>query len=374
MNDSDIIKYFNNLKLLRWKTINLEIQNYLINRYDDFCSIEKTDILRESYYRILNNIDVCPICPICGKKCKFVSNKYLKTCGSPKCLAKECQKRREETNFKKYGYKLQFNNPNNYIKVQNAFIQKYGVDNPWKLKEIQDKCKNTVIQNNGGLGAASEKIRAKMKQTNLLKYGYEHNWQDPDEQKRSHSKEAQEKKKQTCLQKYGVEYSGQAEIKKIRTKESCIKHFGVEYAAQAESVKQKQQETKRKNHTFNTSIPEKKTYELLKEKFSDIIYQYKSEQYPFICDFYIPSLNLYIECNYHWTHGGHPYNENNKEDQVLLEKWKTKNTKYYKGAIYTWTVRDVNKRNIAKQNNLNYIEFWNINEVKEWLNKKLKER
>lgn len=139
MNDSDIIKYFNNLKSIKWKTINLKIQNYLINRYNDFYSTEKTNILRESYYRILNNIDVCPICPICGKKRKFASNKYLKTCGSRKCLANECQKRREETNLKRYGYINQFNNPNNYIKVQNAFIQKYGVDNSWKLKEMKLK-------------------------------------------------------------------------------------------------------------------------------------------------------------------------------------------------------------------------------------------
>ena len=38
--------------------------------------------------------------------------------------------------------------------------------------------------------------------------------------------------------------------------------------------------------------------------------------------------------------------------------------------IYTWTILDLKKRNIAQQNNLNYIEFWNINEVKEWINKK----
>lgn len=37
--------------------------------------------------------------------------------------------------------------------------------------------------------------------------------------------------------------------------------------------------------------------------------------------------------------------------------------------IYTWTILDAKKRNIAQQNNLNYIEFWNINEVKEWINK-----
>ena len=35
--------------------------------------------------------------------------------------------------------------------------------------------------------------------------------------------------------------------------------------------------------------------------------------------------------------------------------------------IYTWTDLDVRKRNIAKENNLNYIEFWNIKEVETWL-------
>jgi len=116
------------------------------------------------------------------------------------------------------------------------------------------------------------------------------------------------------------------------------------------------------------SKSENKSYNVLKEKYSDIIYQYKSDLYPFNCDFYIPSLNLYIECNYHWTHGGHPYNENNKKDQNQLKNWKEKNTKFYNNAINTWTIRDVNKRNIAKQNNLNYIEFWSLKELKTWLN------
>ena len=42
---------------------------------------------------------------------------------------------------------------------------------------------------------------------------------------------------------------------------------------------------------------------------------------------------------------------------------------FTKNAINTWTVRDVNKRNIAKKNNLNYIEFWNLNDVHEFLMK-----
>ena len=67
--------------------------------------------------------------------------------------------------------------------------------------------------------------------------------------------------------------------------------------------------------------------------------------------------------------GNHPYNSDNIDDQNKLNFWKEKNTKFYNTAINIWTIRDVNKRNIAKQNNLNYIEFWNIDELKEWLNK-----
>ena len=37
--------------------------------------------------------------------------------------------------------------------------------------------------------------------------------------------------------------------------------------------------------------------------------------------------------------------------------------------IKIWTIKDPLKRKTAKDNKLNYIEFWNINEVKEWLNK-----
>ena len=64
-----------------------------------------------------------------------------------------------------------------------------------------------------------------------------------------------------------------------------------------------------------------------------------------------------------WTHGQHAFNEKNQDDIQILEKWKSKNSKYYNNAINTWTKRDVAKRKVAKQNNLNYIELWNIEEV-----------
>ena len=67
---------------------------------------------------------------------------------------------------------------------------------------------------------------------------------------------------------------------------------------------------------------------------------------------------------YHQTHGGCPFNS---YDQIQLNQWINNNTKYYDNAIGTWVTRDVNKRNTTKENKLNYIEFWNIDELKNWL-------
>ena len=55
-----------------------------------------------------------------------------------------------------------------------------------------------------------------------------------------------------------------------------------------------------------------------------------------------------------------------------LNLWKSKNTKYYNVAIKVWTDLDVRKRTIAKNNNLNYKEFWNLNEAKQFIDSLIK--
>ena len=121
----------------------------------------------------------------------------------------------------------------------------------------------------------------------------------------------------------------------------------------------KQYLTRKQNNSFNTSQPEKEFYKkLLKENVNKTIYkQYKDEdRYPFYCDFYIKEDDLFIECNFHWTHGGRPYDPNDKECQKQLAEWqeKAKTSQFYQNAIITWTVRDVEKLRVAKKNNLNY--------------------
>lgn len=93
--------------------------------------------------------------------------------------------------------------------------------------------------------------------------------------------------------------------------------------------------THRKNKTFKTSNKEDEAYKILCKKFGedDVIRQFKSDVYPFNCDFYIKSLDLYIECNFSWTHGEHWFDSSSKEDLEKLEKWKSKKTKYYDNAI-----------------------------------------
>ena len=41
----------------------------------------------------------------------------------------------------------------------------------------------------------------------------------------------------------------------------------------------------------------------VKEIYNDVIRSYSTDKYPYNCDFYIPSKDVYIECNFHWTHG-----------------------------------------------------------------------
>ena len=126
--------------------------------------------------------------------------------------------------------------------------------------------------------------------------------------------------------------------------------------------------TKKKNNSYNISKTEEICFNILKEVFPNIIRQYRSEKYPFNCDFYIPEKDLYIEFNGTWTHGKHPFDSTDKNDIDLVEIWKSKNTKFYQNAIETWTKRDVLKRETAKNNNVNFIEFWNLDEVKKWIN------
>lgn len=128
------------------------------------------------------------------------------------------------------------------------------------------------------------------------------------------------------------------------------------------SVVEKTLETKKRRHTLNSSSEEEDMYRKLVEAYgkSDVERNYKDIRYPYRCDFYIKSKDLFIELNAHWTHGGRPFDPNDESCRRQLKEWgeKAKQSQFYRNAIYTWTVRDVEKRQKAKESKINYITLY----------------
>ena len=343
MSDEDVIKYCETNNRKKWKNRDIKIVNYLLNRFNDFSVEDIYDKCKESLFRLKHNIDSLPKCNNCGKPLKY----SIKFRFYPSACCNECM---------------------NILKV-NKFHQtsliRYGTYTPAQSYNIKEKQKNTNIKKYGGFSPlCDKKIKDKAIETLLEKYNVD------NIAKSTHWKEHVN---QTSLQKYGTIYPNQSNIIKDKIKKTLIEHYGVDCYYKTKECKLKANckdaidkgiETKRKNNTLNKSKIEIDSFNIIKEKYPDVIFQYKDKKrYPFQCDLYIPSLDLFIECNYHWSHGGHPFDENNINDISILNQWKEKNSLYYNNAIITWTIRDVNKRNIAKQNDLNYIEIWNIEEL-----------
>lgn len=136
-----------------------------------------------------------------------------------------------------------------------------------------------------------------------------------------------------------------------------------------QQIQDKIYNTKKKNNSLNVSKPEEFCSQLLKQYFEDVQCQYKCEEFPFAVDFYIPQLNLFIDLNFHWTHGKEPFNENNTQHQKQLEQWRQRSekSKFYSNAIYTWTDLDVRKSIITEQNGINRLVFYKQSTFENWL-------
>ena len=135
--------------------------------------------------------------------------------------------------------------------------------------------------------------------------------------------------------------------------------------------------SKKENNSFHTSKPEKDLLNLLNIIFNreDIETQYcKDPRYPFPCDFYVKSLNLFIELNIFMTHGFHPFNPDNIEDIKKVQLWKEKSKTHplYKIALKVWIESDPKKLKIAKENKLNYLMVYSYKELNSILECKTK--
>ena len=331
-----------------------EFFDFLLSEY-----ITKYNITQsEALYWYFNNISEYPVCKICGNKVQYktFANGYRDFC-SRSCLSKSNSLKILD----KYGTTCTLTLPEVKEKTIQTLEKHYGkgVTHNWKSKEVQETCKNTCINLYGEDYARQNQIKAK--ETCLERYGNE-NYRNI------------EKIKQTCLERYGVtSYTQTTEYWKKHNK-TCLERYGVENPLSLIETKNRIINSKLKNKTFNTSNIEEKFANYLTTNNIQFKRQYKSNKYPFACDFYLPDKDFYIEINAHWTHGFHPFDNTNEEDLIKLNQWKQNNTSFYNNAIKTWSERDVLKRETAKKNNLNYLEVFsnNINEVITMFNVKFK--
>lgn len=287
-------------------------------------------------------------------------------------------------------------------------IERYGVDSYQQTQECREKMRQTcmerygvpfwqqtpefrelVSEHNKSIYSREEMANAVMEKrraTCLEKYGVEH-YSQTDEF-RSHISEVsaanydskREKMANTCMERYGVDsYNKTDEHRRLthdimvqhrdeireKTAQTCMERYGVECYTQTEEFRQAQRErmldpdyqlriisAKQDNGTFNASSEENMFYDMLLSIYApdDIERQYYDDRYPFACDFYIRSRDLFIELNISWTHGGGWYDGR----EVVCKQ----GSKYYENAIANWTQRDVRKRDVARENALNYVVFW----------------
>lgn len=322
-NDNEVEKYFikengtiNSIKAndqcLNFYT---PLKKYLYERFSD---IEEGDSPTEIVYRIVHKLEKHPKCPLCGKRTPFKTYKlgYSLYC-SQKCALSEEGKKLMVEQYKK------------------NCLEKYGVDNTAKLNSSKEKTK----------------------ETNIKKYGVEHHTRS-------------EIYKEHYLKNNGVTSPMLLPGVKEKVFQTNIKKYGGITPFVSKETQEKSYNTKRIRGTFSTSKPEEDLYQILLDMYSNVIRQYKSKEYPFKCDFYLPDYNVYIELNGSHFHNSCPYNDykwqqeelqylKEHAEKIRLEK-NTNNDNQYDCMISIWSERDVVKRQIAKSNHIRFIELYYV--------------
>ena len=366
------------------------ILEYLNSRYND------SDCMTETIRRIEYKLEERPVCKWCGGHVSFngyhKGSMHYSACCCSSCHAKYTKDKRFETNIKKYGRK----NFGSAEKVKEYWISHYGVDNPAKTDFVKKKMRETNLRKYGfNCSSKSEIVKEKIKQTCLKRYGVEYTGQ---------IEEAKEKSKKTCLEKYGseyyigskdclektIEFSKQnynvdwftkSEEIKNKAKKTMLRRYGVEYSMQipknkeymsylmsSYEMQERRYDAMKRNHTFNSSSTEEELFLYIKSRFPKVVRQYKDKnRYPYFCDFYIPELDYFIELQGYYTHGNHPFDPNSNEDLQLIEYYKKKYGEDCQ-PITIWSIKDVEKRNCAKSNHLNFKEVWSVEDGKNFVN------
>lgn len=222
-----------------------------------------------------------------------------------------CAETGKATSLKLYGVTNPSMTERSKQKVKDTKLKRYG-DPFYRNKEKAEKtCLERYGAKNGGGSAQSI---ARNKETCKKKYGVDCVFQ---------LSSVKERIKKTNLERYGVEVSSQSKEVRQKVKQTWVQRYGVEEILSivgpkhARTNASKIIETKRARGTFTKSKIQDEAFRWLSSRFSDLVPEHRDEtRYPFACDFYLPSADLFIEIQGMWTHGKHPFDKSSKEDDL----------------------------------------------------------
>lgn len=312
----------------------------------------------------------------CGNLTKFRDmwygyNKHCCTRCIP--LDPEVQNKMKETCQEKYGTDYVWQADQTKAKIKQTNRKHYGVDCYLQTAE----CRKIIAEITN-----SDEVKNKIKQSNLDHFGVEYSFQssiikDKSKQTKldkydSETYNNSDKAKETSIVKYGVDNPAKSKEIQDKMKTTCLERYGVDniWKDRDSRLKAKKRSQQSMHKNGNRSSLE----DLLEQFFIDNNINYQSEynkdkRYPYFCDFYLPDFDLFVEINGYWTHQCHWFDENNLNDIKKLEELieKSKEHSLYKTCIRVWTQSDVEKRNCAKNNKLNYVVLWNKQDIINWV-------
>lgn len=363
----------------------------------------KHELSSKDVYDDLCKKDTDGICIICGRETAFRHGRYLLTC-SAECKAEwysVSEMRAQRISFSKRKYSTEayiekakelhgdnFDYSLTHITTQQGRIEvickkhgKFETVASYHLFDMCGGCKKCASESMVSTKLAwtdekKEEVKDIRRRTNIKRYG---NTAGP-------LPFGSQDYKDLIRERFGVDNPFASEIIKKKIRETNLAKYGVDNPAYLDKTieashnaqaNKKRYKTHKKNNSFNKSKPEDEFHEFLLSIFAenDVFRNYADDpRYPFACDFYIKTLDLFIELNLYFTHGFHWFNENDPDDVVKLEKWKDRSNgkDLYSCAVNVWTVLDPLKRETAIQNNLNYVVLWNLEEIERYKDELLK--
>lgn len=319
----------------------------------------------------------------CGNPTKFrdMWYGYNKHC-CKRCipLDPEIQDKMKATCQEKYGTDYAWQAEQTKAKIKQTTRELYGVDCYLQTKE----CRKIIAE-----VTSSNEVKNKIKQSNLARYFVEYTTQSTNMKNKSKKTKLDkygnatynnvDKAKETSMARYGVSNPAKTKQVQNKMKATCMERYGVDNIWKDRDsrmkAKKKAQQSMHK-HGNRSSLED-----LLEQYFIENHINYESEynkdnRYPYFCDFYLPDFDLFIEINGYYTHCGHCFDPTNLADVNQLNKFieKSKIHSMYDVRIRVWTQSDVEKRNCAKNNKLNYVVLWSRQDIIDWIDSGLKIR